>query len=165
MFNYTPSFYRTAQVHTSEKGRVLIFISQVMSSCWCPVWCTLARCCTGAPDTTTSSSPTSGARDTSGEVVTSKIIIIKFNQKVWRKWANNDNGYSWYNYWGICRCRCIIFKYVGLKSSERRRRQVETTTEVEAETTTETVTTTEIPTTTAEPLPYSLHYLMVPSVS
>lgn len=49
------------------------------------------------------------------------------------------------------------------ESSERRRRQIETTTEAEAATTTETVTTTEIPTTTAEPLPYSLHYLMVPS--
>ena len=40
------------------------------------------------------------------------------------------------------------------------RRQVETTTEADT-----TPTTTETPTTTAEPLPYDINYLMVPSVS
>ena len=53
-----------------------------------------------------------------------------------------------------------------LQSVPRFRRQVETTTEADTTaTTTETPTTTEIPTTTAEPLPYDLNYLMVPSVS
>ena len=47
-----------------------------------------------------------------------------------------------------------------LQSVPRFRRQVETTTEADT-----TATTTETPTTTAEPLPYDLNYLMVPSVS
>ena len=48
-----------------------------------------------------------------------------------------------------------------LQSVPRLRRQVETTTEAD----TTTATTTETPTTTAEPLPYDINYLMVPSVS
>ena len=47
-----------------------------------------------------------------------------------------------------------------LQSVPRLRRQVETTTEADT-----TPTTTETPTTTAEPLPYDINYLMVPSVS
>ena len=55
------------------------------------------------------------------------------------------------------------------QSVERRRRQVETTTTEEATTTTTEeattlVTTTETPTTTAEPLPYYLNFLTIPSV-
>ena len=54
------------------------------------------------------------------------------------------------------------------QSVERRRRQAETTTTEEATTTTEEattlVTTTETPTTTAEPLPYYLNFLTIPSV-
>ena len=55
------------------------------------------------------------------------------------------------------------------QSLERRRRQAETTTTEEVTTTTTEeattlVTTTETPTTTAEPLPYYLNFLTIPSV-
>ena len=122
-----------------------------MLSWWCLIWCTLARCSTGAPDTTTSSSPTSGARDTSGLKKTSR----------WRQQSFLIQPLRWKYYWNHKK-----YDFFQNQSSERRRRQAETTTEADATTTTtETITTTEIPTTTAEPLPYSLHYLMVPSVS
>ena len=80
-------------------SRVVYFTCEVMSRCWCLVWCTLARCCTGAPDTTTSSSPTFGARDTSG-VPDHKTKINNLIIKVRRKRADHDNGYSWFNHWG-----------------------------------------------------------------
>ena len=66
-----------------------MFISQVMLSCWCLIWCTLARCSTGAPDTTTSSSPTSGARDTSGLKKTSR----------WRQQSFLIQPLRWKYYW------------------------------------------------------------------
>ena len=85
-----------------------------MLNWWCLIWCTLARCSTGAPDTTTSSSPTSGARDTSGLKKTSR----------WRQQSFLIQPLRWKYYWNHKKIMIFFSIRVRREGDARQKRQL-----------------------------------------